>query len=850
MSSPMMSQYWEIKKEYPDKIVFFRLGDFYEMFDKDAILVSNLLHITLTKRRNKIDGEIPMCGVPFHSAENYISKLIKLGHSVAICDQVEKANASKGIVKREIIKVITPGTVMIDSFLQEKANNFIIAAFFVKPYIYFAIGDISTGEIFVDKSNKEDFIDLVAIYKIKEMIIYEKNFKEIIPKFKNSEIKLSFESKWSFDREKSWEILCDYYKVKTLDVFGISKENPQVMVLGALFNYFKYTQHTDLSHIQKPLNFFKSNTMRLDSNTINNLELIYPSKLGYKNKSLYNILNYTLNPMGERLLQKWILSPLLDKSKIEKRQKDIIWFQNNLDKLDSFRSELKITPDLERIIAKIASLNAGPRDLGVLRDFLQNASNFINFIPDKYSSYFINFQTKILPLKEKLEKALQDSLPLLQRDGGFIKEGFRQDIDELIELSKGGKNWLIQTQEKEKEKTGINNLKIGFNKVFGYYIEISKSHIDKVPKHYIKKQTLTNGERFITEEIKAFEEKILVSEEKLLQVELEVFQDLINYVFEFIPSLQTIAKYIAYLDIIQGFAKLSIDHNYVCPVITEDKIIKITNGRHPVIEQILDGAYITNNTLLNDTDHSFMLITGPNMAGKSTYSRQVSLIVLMAQIGCFVPASSALIGIVDRIFTRIGASDNLSEGQSTFMVEMIEVAQILNFATDRSLIILDEVGRGTSTFDGMSIAKAISEYIHNKIGAKTIFATHYHELLELENLCQGIVNYRVLVEENNNEILFLRKIEKGGIDKSFGIAIAKLAGFPDEIIENANNILINFENKKSKFQPSLLAPTLIINKNKDQKHKLMSQKIKELDINNLTPIEALNWINNLKKMID
>ncbi len=849
MSSPMMSQYWEIKKEYPDKIVFFRLGDFYEMFDQDAILVSNLLHITLTKRRNKIDGEIPMCGVPFHSAENYISKLIKLGYSVAICDQVEKANASKGIVKREIVKVITPGTVMIDAFLQEKSNNFIISAFLVKSYVYFAIGDISTGELFVDKVNINDFIDLISIYKIKEIIVYEKNFKNIIPQLKNINIKLSFESKWSFDLDKSWELLCEYYKIKTLDVFGIKREDPKIMVLGALFNYFKYTQHTDLSHIQKPLSFLKSDMMKLDLNTINNLELIYPSKSGPKNKSLYDILNHTLNQMGERLLQKWILSPLLDKSKIEKRQTDIIWFQNNADKLSLFQNELKKTPDLERIIAKISSLNSGPRDLGIIRDFLQHSSNFIDIIPDKYKSSFISFKEKTLDLKEKLESALQDNLPLLAREGGFIKKGFRSDIDELIELSRGGKDWLIKTQEKEKLETGINNLKIGFNKVFGYYIEISKSNLEKVPNHYIKKQTLANGERFITEEIKAFEEKILVSEEKLLQVELDVFQELTSYTLEFIPSLQKIAKYIAYLDIIQGFAKLSIENNYVKPIIIDDKIINIKNGKHPVIEKILDGDYISNDTLLNDTDHSFMLITGPNMAGKSTYSRQVALIVLMAQIGCFVPASEAKIGIVDRIFTRIGASDNLSEGQSTFMVEMIEVAQILNFATDRSLIILDEVGRGTSTFDGMSIAKAISEYIHNKIGAKTIFATHYHELLELENLCQGIVNYKVLVEENKNEILFLRKIEKGGIDKSFGIAIAKLAGFPEEIIQNANNILLNYEAKKSKFQPSLLEKPQVINNTPDPKLSILSEKIKNLDLNNITPLQAINWISDLKKII-
>jgi len=845
----MMSQYWEIKKEYPDKIVFFRLGDFYEMFDQDAILVSNLLHITLTKRRNKIDGEIPMCGVPFHSAENYISKLIKLGYSVAICDQVEKANASKGIVKREIVKVITPGTVMIDAFLQEKSNNFIISAFLVKSYVYFAIGDISTGELFVDKVNINDFIDLISIYKIKEIIVYEKNFKNIIPQLKNINIKLSFESKWSFDLDKSWELLCEYYKIKTLDVFGIKREDPKIMVLGALFNYFKYTQHTDLSHIQKPLSFLKSDMMKLDLNTINNLELIYPSKSGPKNKSLYDILNHTLNQMGERLLQKWILSPLLDKSKIEKRQTDIIWFQNNADKLSLFQNELKKTPDLERIIAKISSLNSGPRDLGIIRDFLQHSSNFIDIIPDKYKSSFISFKEKTLDLKEKLESALQDNLPLLAREGGFIKKGFRSDIDELIELSRGGKDWLIKTQEKEKLETGINNLKIGFNKVFGYYIEISKSNLEKVPNHYIKKQTLANGERFITEEIKAFEEKILVSEEKLLQVELDVFQELTSYTLEFIPSLQKIAKYIAYLDIIQGFAKLSIENNYVKPIIIDDKIINIKNGKHPVIEKILDGDYISNDTLLNDTDHSFMLITGPNMAGKSTYSRQVALIVLMAQIGCFVPASEAKIGIVDRIFTRIGASDNLSEGQSTFMVEMIEVAQILNFATDRSLIILDEVGRGTSTFDGMSIAKAISEYIHNKIGAKTIFATHYHELLELENLCQGIVNYKVLVEENKNEILFLRKIEKGGIDKSFGIAIAKLAGFPEEIIQNANNILLNYEAKKSKFQPSLLEKPQVINNTPDPKLSILSEKIKNLDLNNITPLQAINWISDLKKII-
>lgn len=849
MSSPMMSQYWKIKTEYPDKIVFFRLGDFYEMFDQDAILVSNLLHITLTKRRNKIDGEIPMCGVPFHSAENYISKLIKLGYSVAICDQVEKANASKGIVKREIVKVITPGTVMIDAFLQEKANNFIISAFLVKSYVYFAIGDISTGELFVDKANINDFIDLISIYKIKEIIVYEKNFKNIIPQLKNIDIKLSFESKWSFDLDKSWELLCEYYKIKTLDVFGIKREDPKIMVLGALFNYFKYTQHTDLSHIQKPLSFLKSDTMKLDLNTINNLELIYPSKSGPKNKSLYDILNHTLNPMGERLLQKWILSPLLDKSKIEKRQTDIIWFQNNADKLSLFQNELKKTPDLERIIAKISSLNSGPRDLGIIKDFLQNSSNFIDIIPDKYKSSFISFREKTLDLKEKLESALQDNLPLLARDGGFIKKGFRSDIDDLIELSRGGKNWLIKTQEKEKLETGINNLKIGFNKVFGYYIEISKSNLDKVPNHYIKKQTLANGERFITEEIKAFEEKILVSEEKLLQVELEVFQELTSYTLEFIPSLQKIAKYIAYLDIIQGFSKLGIENKYVLPTITDDQTLEIKDGRHPVIENLLDGEYISNDTLLNNTDHSFMLITGPNMAGKSTYSRQVALIVLMAQIGCFVPASKAKIGIVDRIFTRIGASDNLSEGQSTFMVEMIEVAQILNFATDKSLIILDEVGRGTSTFDGMSIAKAISEYIHNKIGAKTIFATHYHELLELENLCQGIVNYKVLVEENKNEILFLRKIEKGGIDKSFGIAIAKLAGFPDEIIQNANNILLNYEAKKSKFQPSLLEKPQVINNTPDPKLSILSEKIKNLDLNNITPLQAINWISDLKKIV-
>ena len=847
MPSPMMTQFYEIKKSYPNDILFFRLGDFYEMFAEDAKLAAPILDLVLTARKNTVDGSIPMCGVPYHSSTQYIQKLIKAGHSVALCEQQGSAQDTKGLVTRKVVKVITPGTALFETETSE--SRYIASIYQHKDIIYIAFADLGTGVFEVCEFNAQELRDILSSRQVREIILPQNS--ELIQELKDLGIKLSIESKWNFQLERSIETLTKHFGVTSMSGFGFELDDLRLAPAGALLNYLIYTQQEDLKHITKLQSMKLSRYMRLDAQTIQNLELFNLARASHQGKSFYQAINYTRNPLGARMLKHWILSPLLDIKAIQTRQNHIQNYIQNPSKIDQIRDLLAQIADIERLLARLSSNVGGPRDMLLLSKSFEYIAEIFNIDQAKYTQAAKKSLLKLEPLRQELQKALQENVPVLARDGGFVARGYRPEIDELLDLSHGGKEWLLELQTKEQARTGINSLKVKYNKVFGYYIEISNTHKKQtLPDNYIKKQTLANAERYITPELKEFEEKILSAEAELLRLEQIVFEELRQAIISQATQIYTIAETLAYIDCIQAGAKLALDWNYIKPIITKKSKLYIEAGRHPVLEQLITD-YIPNNCKLTQPDHSLMLITGPNMGGKSTYIRQVALIVLLAQIGYYVPATEAEIGIVDRIFTRVGASDNMAEGQSTFMVEMLEVANILHNATKSSLIILDEVGRGTSTYDGMSIAKALIEYIHNTIKARTIFATHYHELLSLENELEGVINYQVIIQESEGDILFLHRIIQGGADKSYGIAIAKLAGFPIDVLELAKNALMQYEQKKS--QLSLLPINNIelskeseVN-NKTEEYTNLLQELHSHNLNNLTPMQALSILDELQK---
>lgn len=869
--TPMMKQYLEIKKKYPDTILFFRLGDFYEMFNEDAKIASRVLQIALTSRTagEGRQMKIPMCGVPFHAANSYIIKLINAGYKVAICEQMEDPQTAKGLVRREIIKIITPGTIIDEDNLNKKTNNYLLSFYIGEKSIGIAYLDISTGEFVTREINITDnfdkLIDIIISINPVEILLpesYRENklyLKNIIERLKIEIEKLfiNYYNDWNFQRDVAYEKIKEHFKILSSESFGIEEKSVALITAGALLIYLYETQKTVLYHINKITNYISDKYMILDSVTLKNLEILDSGQKGSL-LSLIGVLDYTNTGMGSRELRKWLKQPLLNIDSINKRYEIIQYFINFSDIKNNLMELLANVADIERIAGKLGSSNINGRDLISLKNSIGLFSKIDKIIDDTGNELLVkNYKLSNQKLNEIfkiIDESIENEPPITIKEGGLIKPSYNEELKKLKDILKNSKDWLSSLQENERKRTSINSLKVGYTSVFGYYIEVSKANLPNVPKDYIRKQTLVNAERFITPELKEYESTILGAEEKIKNLEYEIFLTIRNKLIEYINHLQESCKKISELDCLLSLAEAALKNNYVRPEITEDGVLLIKDGRHPVVEKSLGyNEFIHNDTELDTKENMIMMITGPNMAGKSTYMRQVALIVIMAHIGSFVPASFAKICLVDRIFTRVGASDYLARGQSTFMVEMIETANILNNATKDSLIILDEVGRGTSTFDGISIAWAITEYIHNRIQAKTLFATHYYELTEIADILPCVKNYNIQVKEWGNKIIFLRKIIKGSTDKSYGIHVAQLAGLPQEILDKSYIILKSLEEKnynkncKTKIGSVSCEPQDNNQMNLfEQENEKIKKELKDLDINNLSPFDALAKLKELK----
>ena len=864
--SPMMQRYLETKEQYKDCILFYRLGDFYEMFFDDAIIASRELEITLTGKDCGQAERAPMAGIPHHAAEIYASKLIEKGYKVAICEQLEDPKTAKGIVKRGVIRILTPGTIVESNLLEEKKNNYIMSI--CKSGIYFGISicDISTGEFYSceikDENNFELLLDEISRYTPSEIIANSMMFdcQEEMDKIRERfQIYISkFSDKFFTDEVGNLQL--DYNIVENKkEVVNLKERQLAVKSINALIEYLNETQMTSLEHINTITLYSLSKYMSLDINARRNLELTEKMRDKSKKGTLLWVLDKTSTSMGGRLLRRWLNDPLLDLNEINDRLNAVKELKDNMMLRGELLETLKKVYDIERLAGKMTYGNANARDMITLKNSLQRLPELKTILQQCQSLKLVELYNDLDELKDiaqLIEKSIIEDPPMTIKDGGIIKLGYNDEIDQLKLATSEGKNWIVKLEADEKEKTGIKNLKIGYNKVFGYYIEVSKSFIPQVPERYVRKQTLTNGERYITEELKTLENQILGAEEKVVNLEYNEFVKIREQIAQNIKRLQKTANVVSTLDVLTSFAQVAEDMNYCKPQVDNEGIIDIKEGRHPVIEKMLGvGNFVPNDTYLNNTDTRLAVITGPNMAGKSTYMRQVALISLMAQVGSFVPATSARIGIVDKIFTRVGASDDLSMGQSTFMVEMMEVATILKEATQNSLVILDEIGRGTSTYDGLSIAWAVAEYIadQEKCGAKTLFATHYHELIELADKIEGVKNYSIAVKEKGEDIIFLRKIVEGGTDESYGIHVAKLAGVPKAVTQRANEILRTLERK-----------SMISGKKQEKENKKVvegqfdmfnyklaeiAHEIDKINLNELTPIDALNTLLKIKEKI-
>jgi DNA mismatch repair protein MutS len=856
--TPLMRQYFEIKNQYPDEIVFFRMGDFYEMFGEDAKVASQILGIALTSR-GQIKGEkIPLAGVPYHAAERYLSKLLKAGKKVVVCEQVEDPKKAVGIVKREVVEIVTPGTVTIDGVIESSQNNYLASLSDDEDTLGLSILDLTTGEFKLQQGEKAMILERLFVLSVSEIIIPSSWSEEKIKSLKlpSGRANLTALDGWKFDYDFAYQLLTEHFKVSSLDGFGCQGLRLGISAAGAILAYLKQTKKPFLSHINKISPFFEDQVMFLDASTIRNLELLTPLGSGEKGPTLFSLLNRTKTAMGARLLKSWIIRPLLNVEKIKERQEVIGDLLANKNMSDGLLNRIKKISDLERLAGKIGYGKATPRDLIWLKSSLSQIPEIKSVLENAKSS-LLNSIKENLPdisgLVGLIENSIVDEPPLILTEGGIIKFGFSSDLDSLKENIKESKQWIAGLQEEERKRTSIPSLKVGFNKIFGYYIEVTKPHLFKVPLEYIRKQTMVNAERFVTTELKEKEAYILGAEEKIFQLEYELFLQIRSKMAEDTPKIQKTAELLSTLDVLLSLKEVAEKYNYVRPELDLNDEIIIEEGRHPVIENVLEpGSFVPNSTKIDSKDEQIHIITGPNMAGKSTYLRQVGLIVLLAQIGSYVPARSAKVGVVDRIFTRVGATDYLTLGQSTFLVEMIETANILNNATPKSLILLDEVGRGTSTFDGLSVAWAMTEYIHNhpRLSAKTLFATHYHELTELAKFLLRVKNYNVAVKEWGDEIIFLRKIVPGGCDDSYGIQVARLAGIPKGVLERAKEILAELENGEMSYQkspppkPRPVAYQLSIFSPKDSQ---IVEELKKMDLDKLTPIEALTKLNELKK---
>ena len=863
--SPMMQHYLDTKNKYKDSILFYRLGDFYEMFFEDAIIVSKELELTLTGKDCGREERAPMCGIPFHAAENYIAKLISKGYKVAICEQLEDPKLAKGIVKRDVIRVVTPGTVMESNLLEEKKNNYIMSIFKTGIFFGIAICDISTGDFYASEiketNNFPKLLDEISRFMPAEIIVNEmmsSSLEEISKIKERFDIYISNEKDISFlENIEKLFLEYDFKNQNEEKIEDIKNKKILLYAVNGLIKYLTDTQKTSLDHIHKISVYETAKYMSLDINARRNLELTEKMRDKSKKGTLLWVLDKTSTSMGGRLLRRWINDPLVDYKEINKRLDSVEELKNDIILRGELTELLKKVYDMERLAAKIAYGSANGRDLISLKNSSKQLPEIKKILSNTKTIFLKELYQELDELKDiydLIEKSIVDEPPITIKEGDLIKKGYNQEIDTLKIATTEGKNWIINLEQEEREKTGIKGLKVGFNKVFGYFIEVTKSNLSLVPDRFIRKQTLANCERYVTEELKNLENQILGAEEKVTNLEYNAFVEIRDKIEKEINRLQKSASIIATLDVISSLAQVAEDLNYCKPIVNNNGIINIKDGRHPVIEKIISsGSFVQNDTYLDTENTRLAIITGPNMAGKSTYMRQVALITLMAQIGSFVPASSAEIGIVDKIFTRVGASDDLSMGQSTFMVEMMEVANILRDATRNSLVILDEIGRGTSTYDGLSIAWAVAEYISDKekCGAKTLFATHYHELTELEEKLDGVKNYSVAVKEKGEDVIFLRKIVEGGTDESYGVHVAKLAGVPNIVTKRANQILKNLERK------NLINQKVQENK-KDSNGQFdmfnykiaeIAQEIDKINLNELTPIEALNTLVKIKEKL-
>ena len=866
--SPMMQHYIATKEQYKDCILFYRLGDFYEMFFDDAITTSRELELTLTGKDCGQEERAPMCGIPFHAAEIYISRLIGKGYKVAICEQLEDPKQAKGIVKRDVIRVVTPGTVMESNMLDEKKNNYIMSIYKNGLYFGVAVCDISTGDFFAtqikENNNFAVLLDEISRYTPAEIVVNDMMFAstEEINKIKERfECYISKQAEAKY--EENYQAMQDNYSIYLEEKELENKEEKMLALMASngLISYLNETQKIKLEHINKINIYNNTKYMSLDINTRRNLELTEKMRDKSKKGTLLWVLDKTSTSMGGRQLRRWINDPLINIEEINARLDSVKELKDNMILKGDVIDNLKRVYDIERLIGKISYGNANGRDMISLKNSIGQLPNLKQILSTAESKMLKQLYMQLDELKDiydLINAAIVEEPPISVKEGGLIKLGYNKEIDEYKEATTNGKKWIVDLEAKERENTGIKNLKVGYNKVFGYFIEVTKSNLSQVPENYIRKQTLTNAERYITEELKELEEKTLGAQEKLIDLEYKVFQDIRTKISSQIQRIQKAASIVSSLDVLASFATVAEDLNYCMPIVDKSGEIDIKGGRHPVIEKMLPyGSFIENDTYLNKESDRLGIITGPNMAGKSTYMRQVALITLMAQIGSFVPANYAKIGVVDKIFTRVGASDDLSMGQSTFMVEMMEVATILKESTSNSLVILDEIGRGTSTYDGLSIAWAVAEYIADKekCGAKTLFATHYHELTELESKIEGVKNYSIAVKEKGEDIIFLRKIVKGGTDESYGIHVAKLAGVPKEVLKSANTILKSLERKSI-----LINKTESANMAKQNKQVVSGQldmynykladiahELDKININELTPIDAMNILVKLKE---
>ncbi|WP_292485289.1 DNA mismatch repair protein MutS [Methanohalobium sp.] len=878
--TPAMQQYYEMKNKYSDALLFFRMGDFYECFDEDAKTVSEELEITLTNRNGNKKGEKrPLAGIPYHAVDNYLPRLIKKGYKVAICEQLEDPKEAKGVVKRGVVRVVTPGTAIDSTMITDAANNYLMAISEKNNEFGLSFLDVSTGEFLTTQLSDEPPYDRIAseIARMRpaECILppYLYNNSEIAQRLKDMKITLHEYDSSAFETNTARSQLLQHFNVSTLKGMECDDLPLAISASGATLQYALETQMRELGHVHTLKSYSDSDFMVLDSITLRNLEVIKSVRGEGNDATILKVLDDTKTPMGSRLLQKWLVKPLISIDKINRRLDAVQNLtEETLVRFD-LRSYLSYVKDVERLIGRIVYGNSNARDLVALKKSLEvvpdingclkecNQSDILKEIQNELSSF-----TELEDITELIEKGITDEPPATVREGGLIKPGYSEELDELKDLSKHSKEWIASFQKQERERTSINSLKVGYNRVFGYYIEVTKPNIKYVPDDYIRKQTMANAERFYTPELKERENMIISADEKIVSLEYDLFTDINSKVASHSKNLQRTATLIGNLDVLANLAEIAVNNNYVRPEVTDGCDITIREGRHPVVENKVDSGFVANDCEMNCTDNQFLLITGPNMAGKSTYMRQNALITIMAQAGSFVPASYASIGIVDRVFTRVGAFDDLASGQSTFMVEMVELANILNNATPKSLVLLDEIGRGTSTFDGYSIAKAVVEYIHKKdgVGVRSLFATHYHQLTDLENKLKRVSNYHIAVKEEGDNLVFLRKIVPGATDKSYGIQVARYAGVPKKVTSRAREILKDIEknasigdedNKKNKmkkytqlvfFDPDQSQEQ---NDKEDEPHPVVNE-LKDLNTNELTPIDALNKLNELQKKIE